>query len=91
MHVLPAALLQVLLFCTMTRALDVVEDYLSWRGFPALRLDGNTGAAERGELVRRFNDPGGFGGVGTCDVFVIPWRWACSLVHSTCTSAPADR
>lgn len=59
MHVLPAALPQVLLFCTMTRALDVVEDYLSWRGFPALRLDGNTGAAERGELVRRFNDPGG--------------------------------
>ncbi|PRW58677.1 chromatin structure-remodeling complex SYD-like isoform X1 [Chlorella sorokiniana] len=50
---------KVLLFCTMTRALDVVEDYLAWRGFPALRLDGNTGAGERGDLVRRFNDPDG--------------------------------
>ncbi len=54
----------MLLFCTMTRALDVVEDYLAWRGFPALRLDGNTSAAERGELVRRFNDPGGWAGLG---------------------------
>lgn len=44
----------------MTRALDVLEDYLAWRGFPALRLDGSTGAADRGELVRRFNDPGGW-------------------------------
>lgn len=50
----------MLLFCTMTRALDVLEDYLAWRGFPALRLDGSTGAADRGELVRRFNDPGGW-------------------------------
>lgn len=50
---------QVLLFCTMTRVLDEVEAYLEWRGFTSLRMDGGTGAAERGELVRSFNDPGG--------------------------------
>lgn len=48
----------MLLFSTMTRALDVVADYLDWRGFSHLRLDGATSAAERGELVARFNDPG---------------------------------
>jgi SWI/SNF-related matrix-associated actin-dependent regulator of chromatin subfamily A protein 2/4 len=42
----------------MTRVLDELESYLDWRGFKFLRLDGNSGAAERGELVRRFNDPG---------------------------------
>lgn len=50
---------QVLLFSTMTRALDVVSDYLGWRGFRHLRLDGGTAAGKRGELVERFNDPGG--------------------------------
>ena len=44
----------------MTRVLDELEGYLDWRGFFFLRLDGCSGsAAERGELVRRFNDPGG--------------------------------
>lgn len=45
----------------MTRALDVIGDYLDWRGFPHLRMDGGTPAAERGDLVTRFNDPGGPG------------------------------
>lgn len=57
LHLLP---LQVLLFSTMTRALDVIEDHLGWRGLPCLRLDGSTSSAERGELVDRFNDPGGW-------------------------------
>ncbi len=30
---------------------------LACRGWEFLRMDGNTGAAERGELVKRFNDP----------------------------------
>ncbi len=50
--------MQVLLFSTMPRALDVVSDYLDWRGFKHLRLDGGTSAGERGELVRQFNGPG---------------------------------
>jgi SNF2 family DNA or RNA helicase len=47
----------------MTRVLDELEAYLDWRGFSSLRLDGASGSAqERGDLVRRFNDPGGAGG-----------------------------
>lgn len=48
---------KVLLFCTMTRLLDVLEEYLDWRGFPHLRLDGGTGAQDRADAVNRFNDP----------------------------------
>lgn len=49
---------RVLLFCTMTRALDVLETYLDWRGLSYLRLDGGTSAEERGNLVKQFNAPG---------------------------------
>ncbi len=42
----------------MTRVLDVVEDYLDWRGFEHLRLDGAVSSADRGDLVQRFNAPG---------------------------------
>eukprot|EP00198_Chlamydomonas_reinhardtii_P014216 XP_001703553.1 SWI2/SNF2-like protein [Chlamydomonas reinhardtii] len=48
---------QVLLFSTMTRALDVIEEYLDWRGFEFARLDGGTAAAERGQLIADFNSP----------------------------------
>ncbi len=56
---------QVLLFCTQTRALDVIEEYLDWRGFEFCRLDGATAAGERGELIRDFNRPGGWALSGT--------------------------
>ncbi|DBA74270.1 hypothetical protein WJX77_010300 [Trebouxia sp. C0004] len=49
---------KVLLFSTMTRVLDVMEDYLDWRGFEHLRLDGAVSSADRGDLVQRFNTPG---------------------------------
>ena len=42
----------------MTRVLDVIEDYLEWRGFSWLKLDGGTSSGERGALVHDFNDPG---------------------------------
>ena len=42
----------------MTRVLDVLEDYLDWRGYEHLRLDGAVSSGERGDLVKRFNDPG---------------------------------
>ena len=41
----------------MTRLLDVLGDYLDWRGFNFLRLDGSTTSAERGDLVNQFNAP----------------------------------
>lgn len=49
---------QVLLFSTMTAALDVVATFLSWRGFEHLQLDGRTRPADRGGIVHRFNTTG---------------------------------
>lgn len=46
---------RVLLFCQMTQLMTIMEDYLSWRGFGYLRLDGTTKAEDRGELLRKFN------------------------------------
>ncbi|KAL0389353.1 UNVERIFIED_CONTAM: Chromatin structure-remodeling complex protein SYD [Sesamum calycinum] len=49
--------LQVLLFSTMTRLLDVMEDYLCWKQYKYLRLDGHTSGGDRGALIDRFNQP----------------------------------
>lgn len=46
---------RVLLFCQMTQLMNIMEDYLGWRGFGYLRLDGTTKAEDRGELLRKFN------------------------------------
>ncbi|KAK7868746.1 hypothetical protein R5R35_002544 [Gryllus longicercus] len=48
---------RVLLFCQMTQLMTIMEDYLTWRGFHYLRLDGTTKAEDRGELLRKFNNP----------------------------------
>ncbi|KAJ7527479.1 hypothetical protein O6H91_16G056700 [Diphasiastrum complanatum] len=48
---------KVLLFSTMTRLLDVMEDYLAWKGYRYLRLDGHTSGSERGTLIEQFNAP----------------------------------
>lgn len=48
---------RVLLFCQMTQLMTIMEDYLGWRGFHYLRLDGTTKAEDRGELLRKFNSP----------------------------------
>ncbi|XP_055591612.1 ATP-dependent helicase brm [Uranotaenia lowii] len=46
---------RVLLFCQMTQCMTIIEDYLGWRGFGYLRLDGTTKAEERGDLLKKFN------------------------------------
>ena len=48
---------QVLLFSTMTRLLDVMEEYLVWKQYRYLRLDGHTSGQERGALIDQFNRP----------------------------------
>ncbi|XP_020550492.1 chromatin structure-remodeling complex protein SYD [Sesamum indicum] len=48
---------RVLLFSTMTRLLDVMEDYLCWKQYRYLRLDGHTSGGDRGALIDRFNQP----------------------------------
>lgn len=41
----------------MTRVLDILEDYLNWREFKYLRLDGSTKAEERSKMLSDFNAP----------------------------------
>lgn len=49
---------RVLLFCQMTQLMTIMEDYLNWRGFQYLRLDGTIKAEDRGDLLKKFNDKG---------------------------------
>lgn len=38
---------RVLIFCQMTRMLDILEDYCLWKEFPYCRLDGQTAHIDR--------------------------------------------
>ena len=46
----------MLIFSTMTRLLEILEDHLAWRGIDSLRLDGSTPSASRGALVRHSSE-----------------------------------
>lgn len=46
---------RVLLFCQMTQCMTIIEDYLGWRQFSYLRLDGTTKSEDRGDLLKKFN------------------------------------
>ncbi|KAK7225744.1 hypothetical protein V2G26_013747 [Clonostachys chloroleuca] len=48
---------RVLMFFQMTAIMDIMEDYLRYRQFEYLRLDGTTKADERSDLLREFNAP----------------------------------
>ncbi|XP_038985323.1 chromatin structure-remodeling complex protein SYD-like [Phoenix dactylifera] len=48
---------RVLFFSTMTRLLDVMEEYLTWKRYKYLRLDGHTSGQDRGALIDAFNRP----------------------------------
>lgn len=37
--------------------MTIMEDYLGWRGFLYLRLDGTTKSEDRGDLLKKFNSP----------------------------------
>ncbi|XP_053275912.1 probable global transcription activator SNF2L2 [Pleuronectes platessa] len=49
---------RVLLFCQMTTLMTIMEDYLSFRNFQYLRLDGATKADDRALLLKKFNEEG---------------------------------
>lgn len=49
---------RVLIFCQMTRMLDILEDYLTIRDYAYSRIDGNTNGEDRDERMDQFNAPG---------------------------------
>ncbi|KAI8907997.1 SNF2 family N-terminal domain-containing protein [Gorgonomyces haynaldii] len=46
---------RVLIFFQMTQIMDIMEDYLRWKGFKYLRLDGSTKADDRTTMLKTFN------------------------------------
>lgn len=62
---------KVLLFSTMTKLLDILEDYLVWKGFKFRRIDGTTPLDMREESIVEFNRPG-----SECFIFLLSIRAA---------------
>ncbi|CRG87113.1 ATP-dependent helicase STH1/SNF2 [Talaromyces islandicus] len=48
---------RVLLFFQMTQIMNIMEDFLRFRGLKYLRLDGSTKSDDRSDLLKLFNDP----------------------------------
>jgi len=48
---------RILLFCQMTQLMTILEDFMAWRGYKYLRLDGTSKSDDRGEMLREFNKP----------------------------------
>ncbi|KAI5284099.1 RSC chromatin remodeling complex ATPase component, partial [Ascosphaera atra] len=48
---------RVLIFFQMTQIMNIMEDFLRFRDFKYLRLDGSTKSDDRSELLKLFNDP----------------------------------
>ncbi|KAJ9154819.1 Chromatin structure-remodeling complex subunit snf21 [Pleurostoma richardsiae] len=48
---------RVLVFFQMTAIMDIMEDFLRFRGIQYLRLDGTTKSDDRSDLLREFNRP----------------------------------
>ncbi|GMH82355.1 hypothetical protein TrST_g12559 [Triparma strigata] len=48
---------RVLIFTQMTQVITIMEDYLAYRGYDHLRLDGSTSAEEREKRMYRWNSP----------------------------------
>lgn len=49
---------RVLIFCQMTRVLDILEDYFRLVGHEYCRIDGNTDGEKRDSQMEEFNAPG---------------------------------
>lgn len=48
---------RVLMFFQMTQIMDIMEDYMRYRGLRYLRLDGSSKADDRSEMLKLFNAP----------------------------------
>ena len=62
---------RVLLFSTMTKLLDIMEEYLQWRGLVYRRIDGTTSLEDRESAIVDFNKPG-----SDCFIFLLSIRAA---------------
>lgn len=60
---------RVLLFSTMTRALDILEDYMTYEGIKYVRLDGSCDERSRVRSIDAFNAPN-----SEIDVFLLSTR-----------------
>jgi ATP-dependent helicase STH1/SNF2 len=60
---------QVLMFFQMTQVMNILEDYMSLRGYRFLRLDGGTKPDDRADLLKAFNAPN-----SEFDVFLLSTR-----------------
>lgn len=49
---------KVLLFSQMVRMLDIIQDYLSLKGYPFERIDGGVKIGDRQAAIERFSSPG---------------------------------
>mmetsp|Transcript_975 Transcript_975/g.2405 ORF Transcript_975/g.2405 Transcript_975/m.2405 type:complete len:1009 (+) Transcript_975:3343-6369(+) len=48
---------KVLIFCQMTKLMDIMQLYFDYRGFRYLRLDGTTKSEDRDQRMELFNSP----------------------------------
>ncbi|KAG4922446.1 hypothetical protein AAZX31_18G215200 [Glycine max] len=62
---------RVLLFSTMTKLLDLLEDYLNWRRLVYRRIDGTTNLDDRESAIMDFNSPD-----SDCFIFLLSIRAA---------------
>ncbi|KAK7340271.1 hypothetical protein VNO77_20973 [Canavalia gladiata] len=62
---------RVLLFSTMTKLLDILEDYLQWRRLVYRRIDGTTSLEDRESAIVDFNGPN-----SDCFIFLLSIRAA---------------
>jgi superfamily II DNA/RNA helicase len=62
---------RVLLFSTMTKLLDIIEDYLQWRHLIYRRIDGTTSLEDRESAIVDFNRPN-----SDCFIFLLSIRAA---------------
>ncbi|KAI0500418.1 hypothetical protein KFK09_018630 [Dendrobium nobile] len=62
---------RVLLFSTMTKLLDIIEEYLQWRNLIYRRIDGTTSLEDREAAIVDFNSPN-----SDCFIFLLSIRAA---------------
>jgi ATP-dependent helicase STH1/SNF2 len=57
------------MFFQMTKVMDIMEDYLRFKNWEFLRLDGSTKPEDRAELLSKFNAPN-----SPYDIFLLSTR-----------------